>query len=58
MKILDNAPVQDMTQDGVQKYNTVSDRLHILRAAVTGAKVEIKMLNAKRENPLKVQATR
>lgn len=58
MKILDNAPVQDMTQDGVQKYNTVSDRLHILRAAVTGAKVEIKMLNAKRENPLKVQAAK
>ena len=52
MKILDNAPVKDMTQAGVQKYNTVADRIHILRAAVSGAKVEIKMLNAKRENPL------
>ena len=58
MKILDNAPVNDMTQDGVQRYNTIADRMRILKAAVTGAKVEIKMLNSKRENPLKAQIAR
>ena len=52
-RILENAPVKDMTQYGVQKYNTVSDRIRILQAAVCGAKVEIKMLNSKRENPLR-----
>lgn len=52
-RILENAPVKDMTQHGVQRYNNISDRIHILQAAVCGAKVEIKMLNSKRENPLK-----
>lgn len=52
-KILEHAPVKDMTMDGVQRYNAVSDRLRILKAAMCGAKVEIKMLNAKREHPLK-----
>ena len=52
-RILENAPVKDMTQHGVQRYSNISDRIHILQAAVCGAKVEIKMLNSKRENPLK-----
>ena len=52
-RILENAPVKDMTQDGVQRYNKVTDRIHILQAAMCGAKVEIKMLNSKRENPLR-----
>ena len=52
-RILENAPVKDMTQHGVQRYNNISDRIRILQAAVCGAKVEIKMLNSKRENPLK-----
>ena len=52
-RILENAPVKDMTQYGVQRYNNISDRIHILQAAVCGAKVEIKMLNSKSENPLK-----
>lgn len=56
-RILSNAPVKDMTQEGVQKYNTVSDRFHILQAAVHGAKVEIRMLNSKRENPLRHSLT-
>ena len=50
--ILDSAPVKDMTQTGAQKYNTVADRMRIMQAAVHGAKVEIKMLTAKRKNPL------
>ena len=52
VRILDSAPVKDMTQMGVQKFNTVSDRMRIMQAAVHGAKVEIKMLAAKRQNPL------
>lgn len=51
-RILDNAPVKDMTQIGVQRYNVVTDRMKILKAAVTGARVEIKLLNSKRPNPL------
>ena len=52
VKILDNAPVADMTQTGVQRYNNVRDRLTILQAHVTGAKVEINMLDGKRKHPL------
>ena len=52
MKILEHAPVKDMSQDGVQKYNTVTDRMRILQASMHGAKTEIRMLNAKRRNPL------
>lgn len=55
VRILNNAPVKDMTQYGVQKYNTISDRVRILQAAVCGAKVEVKMLNSKRDNPLKAE---
>lgn len=50
--ILDSAPVKDMTQMGAQRYNTVSDRMRIMQAAIHGAKVEIKMLAKKRQNPL------
>lgn len=52
VRILDNAPVKDMSQLGVQRYNTVNDRMRIMQAAVHGAKVEIKMLATKRKNPL------
>lgn len=52
MKILAHAPVKEMTQDGVQAFNTVRDRMAILQAAVTGAKVEINMLSKKRQHPL------
>ena len=52
VRILDNAPIKDMSQFGVQRYNTISDKSRILQAATHGARVEIKMLNAKRENPL------
>ena len=51
-RILEHAPVKDMTQSGVQRYNTINDRINILQAAVCGAKVEIKMLTKKRDNPL------
>lgn len=50
--ILDNAPVKDMTQMGAQRYNVVSDRMRIMQATIHGAKVEIKMLANKRQNPL------
>ena len=51
-KILQNAPVKDMSQEGVQTYNRVVDRMKILQAAICGAKVEINMLSSKREHPL------
>lgn len=57
-KILQNAPVKDMTQDGVSQYNMISDKIRILQAAVCGAKVEINMLSSKRENPLKRMSER
>ena len=52
--ILENAPVKDMTQEGVRQYNVVTDRVRITQAALHGAKVEIKMLSEKRENPLRL----
>lgn len=54
VKILDNAPVGNMTQNGVQRYNNVRDRMTILQAHVSGAKVEINMLDGKRKHPLSV----
>ena len=51
VQILENAPVKDMSQDGIQRYNTVRDRTCILQASMHGARVEIKMLNAKRPHP-------
>lgn len=53
-KILANAPVHSMTQEGVQAYNSVRDRMVILQAAVSGARVEINMLAKKRPHPLSV----
>ena len=53
-KVLQNAPVSDMTQSGLQAYNTTCDRMRILQAAVTGAKVELNLLNSKRKNPLEL----
>ena len=55
-KILSNAPVCDMSDEGRRKYNAVADRVKILQAAVSGARVEINMLSSKRENPLKLMA--
>lgn len=54
MKIIDNAPVANMTQNGVQRYNNVRDRMTILQAHVAGAKVEINMLDGKRKHPLAI----
>lgn len=56
--ILKNAPVRDMSMDGVQTYNQVADRMKILQAAVAGAKVEINMLSSKRQNPLALMPER
>ena len=57
VQILENAPVKDMSQDGIQRYNTVRDRTCILQASMHGARVEIKMLNTKRKNPLLTAVT-
>ena len=54
-KILLNAPVRDMSQDGRDTYNRVTDRMRILQAAVHGAQVEIRMLGSRREHPLSIR---
>lgn len=53
-KILLHAPVRDMSPDGVQSYNHVTDRMRMLQAAVAGAKVEISMLGSGRQHPLAI----
>jgi len=53
-KIIRNAPVKDMSREGVQEYNVVADKMRILQAAICGAKVEINMLTVKREHPFKM----
>lgn len=53
VRILDYAPVKDMTSYGIQRYNVYTDRMRIMQASVHGAKVELKMLAKKRENPLR-----
>lgn len=45
------APVQDMTQDGLDTYRRVHDRAVILNAAMQGVKVELKTLARKRPHP-------
>lgn len=50
--ILQNAPVKDMSAQGIQAYNSIFDRMKILQAAVSGARVEINMLSSNRKNPL------
>lgn len=52
-KIMRIAPVSNMTPEGVESYNRVNDRLQILQASITGAKVELKMLGARRPHPLR-----
>lgn len=57
-KILQNAPTKDMSAAGLQTYNSISDRMKILQAAVAGARVEINMLSSKRQNPLTLMPER
>ncbi len=47
-----NAPVQKMSPAGLESYNLVNDRLHLVRAAIAGAVVEVNMLSQKRPHPL------
>lgn len=54
VRILAHAPIKDMTQIGVQKFNAVNDKMRILQSSVCRAKVEIKMLSEKRKNPIKI----
>jgi len=52
-KILNHAPVNDMSQPAREAYNRVSDRMARLQAAMAGASVEIHMLEASK-NPLQL----
>lgn len=50
-KVLNHAPVNDMTQPAREAHNRVNDRMIRLQAAMSGATVEIHMLG-KNQNPL------
>ena len=50
-KVLNHAPVNDMTQQAREAHNRVNDRMIRLQAAMAGASVEIHMLG-KNQNPL------
>lgn len=50
-KIINHAPVNDMSQHARETHNRVNDRMLRLQAAMAGASVEIHMLS-KSENPL------
>ena len=51
MKIMDHAPVQDMTPAARENHNRINDRMRTLQAAMAGASVEIHMLG-KNQHPL------
>jgi hypothetical protein len=50
-KILNHAPVNDMSPQARETHNRVNDRMVRLQAAMAGASVEIHMLNTSK-NPL------
>lgn len=54
-KIIDHAPVNDMSPDARAAHNRVSDRMTTFRAAVAGASVELHMLSANKHPFLKAQ---
>lgn len=51
-KILNHAPVNDMSQNARESYNRVNDRMNRLQAAIASASVEIHMLDANNNHPL------
>lgn len=52
VKLMEYAPVDRMTPEGLDAYNRVNDRVRILQAAVAGAKVELRLLEGRRPHPL------
>ena len=50
-KIINHAPVNDMSQNGREVHNRVNDRMMRLQAAMAGASTELHMLS-KPNNPL------
>ena len=51
VKIMDHAPVKDMSPAAREAHNRVNDRMRMLQAAMSGASVEIHMLGTNK-NPL------
>lgn len=51
VRIMDHAPVKDMSPAAREAHNRVNDRMRLLQAAMSGASVEIHMLGTNR-NPL------
>jgi hypothetical protein len=50
-KIMNHAPINDMSQPAREAHNRVNDRMIRLQAAIAGASVEIHMLETSK-NPL------
>lgn len=48
--VLEHAPVENMTPEGLNAYRRVHDRAVILQASMQGARTELKLL-AKRDHP-------
>lgn len=53
-KILDGAPVNDMTLDERKKYNDVSDFHNRMQAKIAGSYVEVRRLTGKKPHPLAI----
>lgn len=51
-KILNHAPVNDMSQNAREAYNRVNDRMNRLQAVIASSSVEIHMLDARDSHPL------
>lgn len=51
VKLMDHAPVKDMSPAAREAHNRVNDRMRILQAAMSGASVEVHMLGTNK-NPL------
>lgn len=51
-KIINHAPVNDMSQPAREAHNRVNDRMTRLQAAMAGASVEIHMLSTADKHPL------
>lgn len=50
-KILQYAPTQNMSKEGLTEYRRVNDRIRLLNAHMSGAIVELKLLNDKKQHP-------
>lgn len=51
-KILNHAPINDMSKEGLTEYRQINDRARALNAHISGAIVELKLLKNNKNHPL------